>query len=93
MRIVNPAFGQSVPEGEQTAARPVDWGQDAIILFSNSKPNARELLEGIRDQMAAFRSTDNVDFTYKDSAAQPAPAEMIDTLSKEYSAAILGVAD
>ena len=93
MRIVNPSFGLPDSADGQTETRAVDWHQDPIVLFSNSKPNARELLEGVRQRIGAFRPTDNVDFICKDSPAQPAPPEMIDDLTRRYRAAILALAD
>ena len=93
MRIVNPSFGHPAAADGQSETRAVDWHQDPIVLFSNSKPNARELLEGVRERMGAFRSTDNVDFIYKDSPAQPAPPEMIDNVALKYRAALLALAD
>ncbi len=96
MRIVNPSFG--LPEAadnssEAAIAGTADWGKDPIAIISNSKPNARELLEGVRDQMSAFRTTDNIDYLFKDSAAQPAPAELIDQVAGKYKGAILALAD
>ena len=93
MRIVNPSFGHSAGADGQTDTSAVDWQQDPIVLFSNSKPNARELLEGVREQMGVFRSTDNVDFIYKDSPAQPAPPEMMDDVASKYRAAVIALAD
>ncbi len=93
MRIVNPTFGREAPGTEQTAAGTVDWQRDPIILFSNSKPNAKELLEGVRDQLGAYRTTDNIDFAHKDSAAQPTPTAMVDELATKYRAALLAIAD
>ncbi|GAG40339.1 unnamed protein product, partial [marine sediment metagenome] len=64
MRIVNPSFG--LEENEENPRNGVekgstDWSRDAIAIISNSKPNARELLEGVRDRMGVYRSTDNID--------------------------------
>ena len=53
MRIVNPTFGLSAAAGAKVALKPVNWTTDAIALISNSKPNARELLEGVRDKLSA----------------------------------------
>ncbi len=96
MRIVNPSFG--LPEAADNASGPdvaanADWGKDPIAIMSNSKPNARELLEGVRDQMAAYRETGNIDYMFKDSAAQPAPPELIDQIAAKYKGAIVGLAD
>ena len=93
MRIVNPTFGESAAGGEQVGIHTIDWENDPIVLFSNSKPNAKELLEGIRQSMGAFRSIDNIDFVYKDSASQPAPAHMYDEVAAKYKGALLAIAD
>ena len=93
MRIVNPSFGIA-PQGEGTAtAEPVDWANDPIILFSNNKPNAKELLEGVRDKLAALRRVDNVDYIAKGSASQPAPPGMIEDVAKKYRIALLALGD
>jgi len=93
MRIVNPSFGREAPGAAEAVAHTVDWQKDPIILFSNSKPNAKELLEGVRDQMGAYRATDNIDYAQKDSPAQPAPSAMVDELATKYRAALLAIAD
>ena len=93
MRIVNPSFGIA-PQNEGTAAAgPVDWANDPMILFSNNKPNAKELLEGVRDKLAAIRRVDNVDYIAKGSASQPAPPEMINEVARKYRIALLALGD
>jgi hypothetical protein len=93
MRIVNPSYGIA-PQGEGTAtAGPVDWMNDPIILFSNNKPNAKELLEGVRDRLSSLRRVDNVDYIAKGSASQPAPPEMIEDVARKYRIALLALGD
>ena len=93
MRIVNPTFGL-VPAGAETAARrTVNWREDPLILFSNSKPNAKDLLEGIRERLTGIRRVDNVDYVQKNSVATPAPAELIDKIARDYRIALLAIAD
>ena len=93
MRIVNPTFGIA-PQGEGTAtASPVDWANDPIVLVSNNKPNARELLEGVRDRLGAIRRIDHVDYIAKGSASQPAPPEMINEVVRKYRIALLALGD
>ena len=93
MRIVNPTFGIA-PQGEgEAVAGPVDWANDPIILFSNSKPNAKELLEGVRDRLGSIRRIDNVDYIAKGSASQPAPPAMIEDVAKKYRIALLALGD
>ena len=93
MKIVNPSFGLSATGGEKMATAPVDWLRDPIALITNAKPNARELLEGIRTKLGAIRSVDNIGFLGKDSASQPAPAALYGEVAKNYKAALLALAD
>jgi hypothetical protein len=93
MRIVNPTFGIE-PAGEGTAtAEPVDWLNDPIILFSNNKPNARELLEGVKNRLSSIRRIDNIGYVAKSSASQPAPAEMVNDVVRKYRIALLALGD
>ena len=93
MRIVNPTFGVSATSAEKVALKPVNWATDAIALVSNSKPNARELLAGIREKLGASRKVDNIDFLSKNSASQPAPKEVIEEVAAKYRGALLAIAD
>lgn len=96
MRIVNPSFGVQPETMGETGARPAvvtDWLKDPIAIISNSKPNAQELLMGLRDAMGQFRSVDTVDYLFKDSAAQPAPPELIEAVAAKYKGAIVALAD
>ena len=93
MRIVNPSFGLSATTGEKIALKPINWATDAIALVSNSKPNARELLAGIREKLGATRKIDNIDFLSKNSASQPAPKDVIQEIAAKYRGALLAIAD
>jgi hypothetical protein len=93
MRIVNPSFGIAPRNEGRATAEPVDWANDPIILFSNNKPNAKELLEGLRDRLSGIRRVDNVDYIAKSSASQPAPAEMINELTRKYRIGLFALGD
>lgn len=93
MRIYNPTFGMAAAGGPAVALKPVNWATDAIALISNSKPNARELLAGIRDKLGATRKIDNIEFLAKNSASQPAPKDLIEAVAKKYRAALLALGD
>ncbi len=93
MRIINPTFGVASAGGEEVGLHSIDWARDPIVLFSNSKPNARELLEGVRDNLGRSRDVTNIDFIYKDSASQPAPAHLYDEVASKYRGALLAIAD
>lgn len=93
MRIVNPSFGLVPASTERVKAGAVDWRRDSIALFSNSKPNAKDLLEGLKDKLGGIRTTDGIDFFYKDTASRPAPAATIENISQKYRAALLALGD
>ena len=94
MRIINPSFGHAPASRETVKAGTVDWLRDPILLFSNSKPNAMELLDGLRAKLGAVRSVKGgIDFISKDTASRPAPPEMIDKVALGYKAALLALGD
>lgn len=93
MRIVNPSFGIQPVSTEKVKSGAVDWRRDRIALFSNSKPNAKELLEGLKLKLGSVRGIEGIDFFYKDTASRPAPADMIDKVALQYKAALLALGD
>ena len=93
MRIYNPSFGLSATTSEKLALKPVNWKTDAIALISNSKPNARELLMGVRDKLSAHRQVENIKFLAKNSASQPAPKELLQEVAANYRAALIALGD
>jgi len=96
MRIVNPSFAVEESEesrGTGASAVGADWRKDPIAIMSNSKANARELLEGVREKMSAYRGVDNIDLFFKDSAAKPAPTALYDEIANKYKGAIVALAD
>jgi hypothetical protein len=93
MRIINPCFGQAVATGETIKAGAVDWRRDPIVLFSNSKPNAKELLEGLKAKLGSIRAVDTIDLVWKPSASQPASPDLLDKVAHKYRAALLALGD
>lgn len=96
MRIVNPSFALEEAEesrGAGSKAGMTDWRKDPIAIMSNSKANARELLEGVREKMKAYRAVDNIGYLFKDSAAKPAPTALYDEIAAKYKGAIVALAD
>ena len=93
MRIVNPTFGIAPANEALAAAAPVDWLNDPIILYSNNKPNARELLLGVKERLGSIRRIDNIDYISKPSASQPAPAETINEIVRKYRIALFALGD
>ena len=94
MQIVNPTFGHAAADNSSSAsASMINWKTDPIVLFGNNKPNAKELLLGLRTKLAGIRNVDNVDYAFKDSAASGAPAGMIDAVAQKYKIALHALGD
>jgi hypothetical protein len=93
MRIVNPTFGLASAPPPAADRSEFDWLRDPIALFGNSKPNAKELLEGLRARMGNMRALDRIDYVAKNAAGQPAPGEMIEAVAARYRIALLALAD
>jgi hypothetical protein len=93
MRIYNPGFGLSATSKESVKLQPVNWMTDAIALVSNSKPNARELLMGVREKLSAHRQVENIRFLAKNSASQPAPKDLLQEVATNYKGALLALGD
>lgn len=94
MRIINPTFGVGTEDkAVANAVGTIDWFKDPIILFSNNKPNVKELFEGLRSKLATIRNVDQVDFIAKDSAGVPAPLPMIEDIANKYKIALFASAD
>jgi thioredoxin reductase (NADPH) len=92
MRIVNPSFG--IPESVRPATVARDGvAEDALCLFSNSKPNATELLRGVAERLSAERGFEHIGFGSKPAASVPAEAETLDRLSERYRMAIVAIGD
>lgn len=93
MRIVNPTFGYLSHKADPAARQQDDWRTAPICMFTNSKPNATELLNGIREQLSArFQRTD-IGFAAKQNAARPADPDTIDWLAQQYRIVVLAVGD
>ena len=94
MRIVNPTFGVAPADSKPAApTTAINWLSDSIVLFGNNKPNAKELLEGVKSKLSGVRTTNGIDYVFKDSASQPAPAGMIDAVAQKYKIALLALGD
>lgn len=93
MLIVNPTFAYSDPALAETGLRTIDWENDPVVLFSNSKPNATELLQALRERVKAQVGLRNVEVVHKGNAAQPAPPEIIDQIVSRHRAGIVALGD
>ncbi|SDX74946.1 thioredoxin reductase (NADPH) [Modestobacter sp. DSM 44400] len=94
LRIIDPTHGV-LPEDEGAAAGApagtTDWTQ--VALFSNSKPNATELLQGMGAKLRAHWDLPELGFASKESASVPADGDTIDWLAQRYRMVLVAAGD
>jgi len=91
---VDPTYGV-LPEDD---AAPVHATGSAatwtdVALFTNSKPNATELLRGLGARLQAHWELPELGFAAKDSASVPADPDTIDWLSQRFKMVLVAVGD
>ena len=93
LRIVDPTFGVRPEESDVAvgAGGSADWTE--VALFSNSKPNATELLRGVGERLQAHWDLPEVGFASKPNASAAADKDMIDWLSQRYKMVVVAVGD
>ena len=92
MKIYNPNYGIRENTGRAVAATN-SAGVDTICLFSNSKPNATELLNGMAGAITAEFDVPEIGFVSKPNAAVAGKSETYDWLAERYRFAILASGD
>ena len=93
LRIVDPTFGV-LPDGTDVAVEAggtADWTE--VALFSNSKPNATELLRGVGERLQAHWELPELGFASKPNASAAADKDTIDWLSQRYKMVVVAVGD
>ncbi|SET21218.1 thioredoxin reductase (NADPH) [Geodermatophilus poikilotrophus] len=93
LRIVDPTHGV-LPEVD---AAPVGAGSTAtwtdVALFTNSKPNATELLRGLGERLQAHWGLPELGFAAKENASVAAEKDTIDWLSQRFKMVLVAVGD
>jgi thioredoxin reductase (NADPH) len=94
LRIVDPTYGL-LPEDDAadvaTPASTATWTD--VALFTNSKPNATELLRGLGERLQAHWELPGLGFAAKESASVPAEKDTIDWLSQRFKMVLVAVGD
>jgi len=92
VRIVDPTSGTTADEeAAAVAAGPAPAG--TLCLFSNSKPGATDLLQGVADRLVAERGFGDVGFASKPNAAAGAQSDVLDHLAEQYRMAVVAIGD
>lgn len=94
MLIIDPTYGLWPEEDAGTApAAGAAAGWTEVALFSNSKPNATELLQGMGERLQAHWDLPELGFASKPSASAPADKDTIDWLAERYRMVVVAVGD
>jgi hypothetical protein len=93
MEIYDPTYAEPIARASSaTRDRRGDFVTDAVAFFSNSKPNAPELLMGMREKLGAEYGRSDFAYLSKDTASLAAPESVL-TRVAEYDIAILALGD
>jgi thioredoxin reductase (NADPH) len=94
LRVVDPTYGV-LPEDDagplEATGSSATWTD--VALFTNSKPNATELLRGLGARLQAHWQLPELGFAAKDSASVPADPDQIDWLSQRFKMVLVAVGD
>jgi thioredoxin reductase (NADPH) len=93
LQIVDPTFGV-LPAEEEVAASAggtAEWTE--VALFSNSKPNATELLRGVGERLQAHWELSELGFASKPNASAAADKDTIDWLAQRFKMVLVAVGD
>lgn len=93
MEIFDPTYAATDASSGASPLRPINFARDSIVMFSNSKPNAPELLDGIRSKLHSQYERSDIDFVKKDTASLPAPKPLIEQVASQYQIAIHALGD
>jgi thioredoxin reductase (NADPH) len=93
LRVVDPTAGVEPSDGEveEHAGGTAAWTE--VALFSNSKPNATELLRGVGRRLQAHWDLPELGMVSKANASEAADKDMIDWLSQRYKMVLVAVGD
>jgi thioredoxin reductase (NADPH) len=93
LRIVDPTFGVLPDDAaaEVQARGTADWTE--VAIFSNSKPNATELLRGVGERLQAHWDLAELGFASKPSASEAADKDTIDWLAQRFKMVLVAVGD
>jgi thioredoxin reductase (NADPH) len=84
---VQPADVEAAPLSGGSA----DWTE--VALFSNSKPNATELLRGVGERLQAHWDLPEIGFASKPNASKAADKDTIDWLAERFKMVLVAVGD
>ena len=93
LRIVDPTFGVLPDDADVQVQAGGTAAWTEVALFSNSKPNATELLRGVGERLQAHWDLAELGFASKDNASAAADKDTIDWLSQRYKMVVVAVGD
>ena len=94
LRVVDPTYGVLSEDDAgplEATGSSATWTD--VALFTNSKPNATELLRGLGARLQTHWELPELGFAAKDSASVPADPDQIDGLSQRFKRVLVAVGD
>jgi thioredoxin reductase (NADPH) len=94
LRVVDPTYGVLSEDDAgplEATGSSATWTD--VALFTNSKPNATELLRGLGERLQAHWELPGLGFAAKESASVPAEKDTIDWLSQRFKMVLVAVGD
>lgn len=93
MKIVNPGFRRITEKEFVAAGHASPSPRQSVCMFSNSKPNATALLNGIRQALVRDGSAEEIGQVNKLRASVGASKDELDQVSRHYGMAVVAIAD
>ena len=93
MRIVDPTYGTASRTAPEPAAPPPTPATAGLCGFSNSKPGAHDLINGVLARLRDEHAIGGTGFVSKPNASVAARSEVLDHVAEQYRMAVVAIGD
>jgi len=95
MRIVDPTYGTAPRAVTEPAPGPraIAPATTGLCGFSNSKPGAHDLIEGVLSRLRDRHPIGGTGFASKPNASVAARSEVLDHVAEQYRMAVVAIGD
>lgn len=93
MRIVDPTYGTASWTPPEPAAPSPAPDTAGLCGFSNSKPGAHDLINGVLGRLRDEHAIGGTGFASKPNASVAAQSEVLDHVAEQYRMAVVAIGD